>query len=613
PLGAGNPSTSTRKRRRSSSPSSTRPGSKQNPIDVDSVASLFEPVIIREYVKKEEISLPSQANPLISGNQTYKVFDAAGETHAFTPSFHFHVYHERFRQFLNRVESLYDHGRPLHIAQPANSIIKSFSYEEWKTLTPVQMQQEQRDKNIIVSGWPFKSDISFDEDGLRKIAGTQSRQISLNDYSIKPANNGCEPTVVSGRVRDLWDNRHPSGRILNALDLPLYDGNMEPTEYTSNLHAWDVTRGHHHIDQSSSYPTEHMRWALAGHENALTFLHIDCEGLCTDITVSDGGKAWGFLRERPGNPLSSINFFLKDSFRLDQVLRSSEYDFELVALRPRDRLFMMPGQPHFVFGYAHSICLGGHYYLTSHMQKTLQALVHSFVLHRFLTNTSHPTRVLLRRMVLFYHMGLIEDEISESDPAASHLPKIDTIDGLMNLLSACVLVILGNVLDFRTYRAPTQEEFKKADKNQQILINHEINTIPLSERFAICYARGVALRLFDWIRQCSIITGPRGEVISDLPSCFFIQISQTLIRYKEGANTSKLDLQANCTLDALVKQINNVVILDPCISSLWPERHLLPSDSLVLADQDKHSVRWLPDAQRKWESLPCGMFPLLRI
>lgn len=158
------------------------------------------------------------------------------------------------------------------------------------------------------------------------------------DYSIKPANNVCGPTVVSGRVRDLWDNRHPSGRILNALDLPLYDGNLEPTEYTSDLHAWDVTRGHHHIDQSSSYPTEHMRWALAGHENALTFLHIDCEGLCTDVTVADGGKAWGFLRERPGNPLSSINFFLKDNFRLDQVLRSSDYDFELVALRPRDRL-----------------------------------------------------------------------------------------------------------------------------------------------------------------------------------------------------------------------------------------------------------------------------------
>jgi hypothetical protein len=76
--------------------------------------------------------------------------------------------------------------------------------------------------------------------------------------------------------------------------------------------------------------------------------------------------------------------------------------------------FMMPCQPHFVFGYADSICLGGHYYLTNNMQRTLQGLVHSFILHNFLTNTSHPTRVLLRRIILFFHMGLIENEIPAS-------------------------------------------------------------------------------------------------------------------------------------------------------------------------------------------------------
>ena len=175
-----------------------------------------------------------------------------------------------------------------------------------------------------------------------------------------------------------------------------------------------------------------MRWALLGHEHAITFLHIDCEGLGTDLLVADGGKVWGFLRERLGNPLSSINFFLKDTFRLDEVMDLSDYDFEAVALRPRDRLyvhllypmkicssisrksFMMPCQPHFVFGYAHTICLGGHYYLSNQMQQTLRGLIHSFILHKFLTNTSHPTRILLRRMILFYHMGLLEDEIPES-------------------------------------------------------------------------------------------------------------------------------------------------------------------------------------------------------
>jgi hypothetical protein len=75
---------------------------------------------------------------------------------------------------------LYDHGQPLHVARPADSLVKSFTYEAWNVLTPVQMQQELMKKNIIVTGWPLKEKISFDESGLRKVAGTPSCQISIN-------------------------------------------------------------------------------------------------------------------------------------------------------------------------------------------------------------------------------------------------------------------------------------------------------------------------------------------------------------------------------------------------------------------------------------------------
>jgi hypothetical protein len=42
------------------------------------------------------------------------------------------------------------------------------------------MQQELKMKNVIVTGWPLKEKISFDESGLRKVAGTPSSQISIN-------------------------------------------------------------------------------------------------------------------------------------------------------------------------------------------------------------------------------------------------------------------------------------------------------------------------------------------------------------------------------------------------------------------------------------------------
>ncbi len=70
----------------------------------------------------------------------------------------------------------------------------------------------------------------------------------------------------------------------------------------------------------------------------MTFLHLDCDGLSTSVTVTDGGKAWGFLRQRFWQPYIIRKLFLEDSFCLDEVLPSSEYDFELVALQPGDRL-----------------------------------------------------------------------------------------------------------------------------------------------------------------------------------------------------------------------------------------------------------------------------------
>ena len=184
-----------------------------------------------------------------------------------------------------------------------------------------------------------------------------------------------------------------------------------------------------------------------------------------------------------------------------------------------------------------------------------------------------------------------------TDPAASHLPNVHNIDGMMNLLSACLLVVFGNVLDFRTYCAPTQEENQKANKHQQILIDHEINAIPVDERKAICYSRGVALHLINWIRRFCKITGPGGKDVIDLPSHFLVQISQTLIKYKKGADLSQLETKANCTLDMLTRQIENVLGVDSGFSSLWLKRHSLPSDSLTLANQEEYSVEWQSDIQ----------------
>ena len=67
-----------------------------------------------------------------------------------------------------------------------------------------------------------------------------------------------------------------------------------------------------------------------------------------------------------------------------------------------------------------------------------------------------------------------------------------------------------------------------------------------------------------------------------------------------GANISKLELQANCKLDMLTKQVKNVVKIEPHFFSLWSDCHLLPSDSLALANQSEYSVKWQSDIQLEW-------------
>ncbi len=76
---------------------------------------------------------------------------------------------------------------------------------------------------------------------------------------------------------------------------------------------------------------------------------------------------------------------------------------------------MQPNTPHAVYGPKNMIIHGGHYYATCLMQETLQGLIHCFVLGDFITNiTHHPSCQLLRRIIAFYHLGLVERRVSKS-------------------------------------------------------------------------------------------------------------------------------------------------------------------------------------------------------
>jgi len=163
-----------------------------------------------------------------------------------------------------------------------------------------------------------------------------------------------------------------------------------------------------------------------------------------------------------------------------------------------------------------------------------------------------------------------------------HLPDLATFDGVLDLLSGCILAILGNVLDFRTYSAPNQgEDEAPSDAQVPLMKQYDCNNIPRNERMAICYAQGIALSIFDWVRSQFVITGPDGNVVDDLPSLFLVQILKSVVSYKARAVRLGLKGAPHCSTTALRKQVANAVKCDRRIDDLWRNSQDICDDSLA--------------------------------
>jgi hypothetical protein len=166
-----------------------------------------------------------------------------------------------------------------------------------------------------------------------------SLMTAFADYSV-PRSNYNLPTTVTGLARNILDNANrPDGKILNGLGFPMWkDAHSDRTSYATDLVAWDYVRGKPYCGNTMTpYPTEHMRWGLAGTANAINFMHIDSDGFSTFVQVMCGKKVWAIYRESPDLPLSSMNVFL-DHFLLDDIDKNALYGLEAIVLRPGDLL-----------------------------------------------------------------------------------------------------------------------------------------------------------------------------------------------------------------------------------------------------------------------------------
>jgi hypothetical protein len=238
---------------------------------------------------------------------------------------------------------------------------------------------------------------------------------------------------------------------------------------------------------------------------------------------------------------------------------------------------MRPDTPHTVITIEHSICYGGHFFVMSCMTDTLIGMTHAFMADSYITNTHHTkSRLLLRRMVIFVYLGLVDQALEDDgvyfdgklspnmlnafclDPDVEHLPNPAQMDSLMDLISLCIIGVLINVLDFRTYtHRAAGEEMSEFEKEQ--LAKFDCNGITSSERQACQYARGLALRMLQWIDDHYCVKDAETKTVRGFAfNCLFTFVQALRTYITEAEQQEDISSAPNCTLVSLDNQIESL-------------------------------------------------------
>ena len=170
----------------------------------------------------------------------------------------------------------------------------------------------------------------------------------------------------------------------------------------------------------------------------------------------------------------------------------------------------------------------------------------------------------------------------------------------MDLVSLCNLIILGNVLDFRTYSAPNQAENGVATSRQSYMMAaFDQNDIPSDERMAICYTRGVAIFMLRSIREHCLVVDADGNELDDLPTRHLARQMRALISYKKAAVLDSLKGAPHCTLNLLELQIENLAAWDSDLSRFYEEgdNDMYSSKHLSFETLSGILVHWVREPQ----------------
>ncbi|KDR65087.1 hypothetical protein GALMADRAFT_82293, partial [Galerina marginata CBS 339.88] len=469
---------------------------------------------------------------------------------------------KNFYNLLKAVEKCYVNGKPRHASEGVYSNFHIMDEKVFKEMEPEAVANIIRTKVLVLTNCE-NSNIEFNARDLSNIASLSS-PISVQDFSIVTEKPNDHHRV--GNLQQILDcTTQENCKILNVLDLPNSTSPLPITQYSSELIAWNATIRSMFCQPHEHFPTSDMSWFLVGLANALHLGHIDSDGLGTVVEVRnrDGGKYWMKATRIPQTreKLANVNLFIKFNLELPDL---KHWILEGILLTNKTRIVMGPNSAHWVYTPFHTICSGGHYISTPNMQDTLIGLIHTFMLDDFITNINHPpTRILFCRMATFYYDDLVQKKYNKF-AAHGHVFNIQNFSGVLDVISFCNLIILINVLDFRTYMYNgefTVNNFKRLTKERIASIEaFDYNALSAKERMRYQYARGQAYAILDWLfKSVEIKEIPSGKIVKNPYHSLWIplmaQQASALLVYKKKTMEAELRGAKGCTPAALKRQI----------------------------------------------------------
>ncbi|KAF9459884.1 hypothetical protein BDZ94DRAFT_985891 [Collybia nuda] len=394
-------------------------------------------------------------DPKVVGKTTHQLYSPDENIPAlYTPQSHLAEDVQLLGRIVKSAESFYMNGKPRFIVDPHNSGFCMITEDLFRRLTDQAVQDVLRTRQFVIIGPQHPTQI-FDLMNLENLSGL-NQPIAIYDQSV-PLEPGTS-RLRSGTLIDIYSSAGSSfGKSLIALELPMTCASAPFKSFASDIKAWSSTA--EISDLGHEFPVRSTRWGQASTAGAYHMWRIQREGFATYIEPQAGRQCWIVAKPKR---LDKWDETFWNDFRHMHKYTTEEgspdspdptlWDFEAILLKPGHRLILRPNTPFLAIMPEPSICHGGRFYAASTIRESCYGVFHTFLYNNTVdAQHSIDSRKLLRRMLAFCHSTLTSNDNIIRERNTAHVPRIHTFPGLLDLLTLCNIIEMGNILTPKLY------------------------------------------------------------------------------------------------------------------------------------------------------------------